>query len=204
MDEVRLEADQRAALGKKVGALRRAGITPIHVYGRGEDSLSLQADTYDLVRTLGVVGQTSPLTLTVGSAEHFVMVQHVHRHPVSERLLHVDLLRVSRLERVHASVPLHFEGESEGAREDGASLSEMVHSIEVEALPTDIPHEFTIDLSLLATPDSVIRAGDLELPPGVTLLSDPTTSIVHIVQHLAEAVEADAEGTEEGVAADSP
>ena len=204
MDEVRLEADQRVALGKKVGALRRAGITPIHVYGRGEDSLSLQADTYDLVRTLGVVGQTSPLTLTVGRAEHFVMVQHVHRHPVSERLLHVDLLRVSRSERVHASVPLHFEGESQGAREDGASLSEMVHSIEVEALPTDIPHEFTIDLSLLATPDSVIRAGDIELPPGVTLLSDPTTSIVHVVQHAAEAVEADAEGAEEGAAADSP
>ncbi len=204
MDEVRLEADQRVALGKKVGALRRAGITPIHVYGRGEDSLSLQADTYDLVRTLGVVGQTSPLTLTVGRAEHFVMVQHVHRHPVSERLLHVDLLRVSRSERVHASVPLHFEGESQGAREDGASLSEMVHSIEVEALPTDIPHEFTINLSLLATPDSVIRAGDIELPPGVTLLSDPTTSIVHVVQHAAEAVDADAEGAEEGAAADSP
>ena len=189
MDEVQLAAEERVALGKKVKALRRSGITPIHIYGPGGPSLSLQSDTYDLVHALGVVGQTSPMTVRVGGAEHFVMVQHVQRHPVSERLLHVDLLRVSRTQRIHASVPLHFEGEAPGARAAGATLSEDLHELAVEALPTDIPHAIVVDLAALSDADSVIHAGDLELPTGVTMVTDPTAYIARIIVHAAVAEE---------------
>lgn len=187
MDEVRLAADERVALGKKVKALRRSGITPIHIYGPGGPSLSLQSDTYDLVHALGVVGQTSPMTVHVGGDEHFVMVQHVQRHPVSERLLHVDLLRVSRTQRVHASVPLHFEGEAPGARAAGATLSEDLHELAVEALPTDIPHAIVVDLAALSDADSVIHAGDLELPGGVTMVTDPAAYVARVIAHVAAA-----------------
>ncbi len=196
MDEVRLAADERVALGKKVKALRRSGITPIHIYGPGGPSLSLQSDTYDLVHALGVVGQTSPMTVHVGGDEHFVMVQHVQRHPVSERLLHVDLLRVSRTQRIHASVPLHFEGEAPGARAAGATLSEDLHELAVEALPTDIPHAIVVDLSALSDPDSVIHASDLELPAGVTMVTDPGAYVARIIVHAA-AAEAEEEAAEE-------
>lgn len=189
MDEVRLAAEARVALGKKVKALRRSGITPIHVYGPGGPSLSLQSDTYDLVHALGVVGQTSPMTVQVGGDEHFVMVQHVQRHPISERLLHVDLLRVSRTQRIHASVPLHFEGEAVGARAAGATLSEDLRELEVEALPTDIPHSITVDLAALAEPDSVIHAGDLELPAGVSMVTDPGAYVARIIVQAVEAEE---------------
>ena len=189
MDEVRIAAEERVALGKKVKALRRSGITPIHVYGPGGPSLSLQSDTYDLVHALGTVGQTSPMTVQVGSEEHFVMVQHVQRHPVSERLLHVDLLRVSRTQRIHASVPLHFEGEAPGARAAGATLSEDLHELAVEALPTDIPHAIVVDLAALSDPDSVIHAGDLELPAGVTMVTDPGAYVARIIVRAAVAEE---------------
>tara|TARA_Y100000994_G_scaffold56213_1_gene45524 strand:- start:2718 stop:3425 length:708 start_codon:yes stop_codon:yes gene_type:complete len=181
MEEAIVEAENRVALGKKVGALRRSGITPIHVYGKGGESLSLQADTYNLIKTLGIVGHTSPLTVRVGNDEHFVMVQGIQRHPVTERLLHVDLLRISRTEKVHASVPLHFQGESLGAR-GGAHLSEDMHEVEVEALPSEIPHDLIVDISVMDSPDSVIRAGDLSLPAGVTLVTDPDSFIARVIQ----------------------
>ena len=200
MDEVQIAAEERVALGKKVKALRRSGITPIHVYGPGGPSLSLQSDTYDLVHALGVVGQTSPMTVQVGKDEHFVMVQHIQRHPVSERLLHVDLLRVSRTQRIHASVPLHFEGEAPGARAAGATLSEDLHELAVEALPTAIPHAIVVDLAALSDSDSVIHAADLELPTGVTMVTDPGTYVARIITHAAVTEEGE-EVTEEGAPA---
>ena len=199
MDEVRIAADERVALGKKVKALRRSGITPIHVYGPGGPSLSLQSDTYDLVHALGIVGQTSPMTVHVGGEEHFVMVQHIQRHPVNERLLHVDLLRVSRTQRIHASVPLHFEGEAPGARAASATLSEDLHELAVEALPTDIPHAIVVDLAALSDSDSVIHAGDLELPAGVTMVTDPGAYVARIITHAAVTAEEE-EAAEEAAA----
>lgn len=193
MEETQIEAEARVALGKKTKALRRAGITPIHVYGRGEDSLSLQADTRDLVRALGVAGQTSPLTVKAEGKEHFVMAQRIQRHPVSERLLHVDLIRVSRTERIQAAAPLRFEGEAPGARAAGATLSEDLREVVVEALPTDIPHAVVVDLSSLESADAAILAGDLPLPPGVTLITDASAYVARVTTRGAAAEEADAE-----------
>ena len=181
MDQVSIDAQPRTALRKKTGALRRSGITPIHVYGRGTDSLTLQAETHALIQTLAKVGLTTPLTVKVGGDEHFVIVQKIQRHPVTEALLHVDLITVSRTERRQASVPLHFEGDAPATREEGAQLFEDLHALEVEALPTDIPSGLTVDLSALTTVESVIHASDIELPSNVTLVTDPTSLVARIV-----------------------
>ena len=181
MDQVSLEAHPRTALGKKVGALRRSGSTPIHVYGRGMASESLQADTHTLIQTLSTVGFTTPLMVNVGSEEHFVMVREIQRHPVTEQLLHVDLMTISRTERRQVSVPLHFGGEAMAAREEGAQVFEDLRALEVEALPTEIPNVLNVDLTLLVEADSVIHAGDIELPANVTLVTDPTSPIARIV-----------------------
>ena len=127
MDQIIIDAEERTALRKKLGALRRSGITPIHIYGRGVASLTLQAATPELIHTLRAVGFTTPLTVKVGSDEHFVIVRQVQRHPVTELLLHVDLIQVSRTERRQASVPIHFEGEAGAAREEGAQVFEDLH-----------------------------------------------------------------------------
>ena len=181
MDEITIEAQPRTALGKKVRALRRTGATPIHVYGRDMDPLSLQADTRDLVHTVTEVGFTTPLTVKVNGDAHFVIVREIQRHPVSELLLHVDFMAVSRTERREASVPLHFEGEPPAAREEGAMLAEDMHELVLEALPTDMPAALTVDVGTLVDADSVIHAGDIALPPGVTLVTEPDALVARIV-----------------------
>lgn len=181
MDEIVIEAQPRTALGKKVRALRRTGSTPIHVYGRDMEPASLQANTHDVVRALNQVGFTTPLTVKVNGDAHFVIVREVQRHPVSALLLHVDFMAVSRTERREASVPLHFEGEPPAAREEGAMLSEDLHELVLEALPTDMPAALTVDVGVLADADSVIHASDIALPPGVTLVTEPGALVARIV-----------------------
>ncbi len=212
MDAVTLDVEQRSATGKKVRALRRQKITPIHVYGKGTPSLSLQVDTVELYRTLNLVGRTTPLTLRVNGDEHFVVVREVQRHPVSDQLIHVDFLQVSRTERMRVEVPLVIEGEAPAARMEETMLSQDLHSVEVEGLPTDLPSSLTVDISSLDELDKAIRAADLELPPSVDLVTDPEALIVRVVRHrvvveeavveekLAEGEEAAAEGEEAAAA----
>ena len=198
MDQITIEAQQRTALGKKVKALRREGITPLHVYGSTIESQSLQASTFDLVHALNEAGFTTPITVKVGSDEHFAIVRHIQKHPITDRLLHVDFMEISRTQRITAEVPIVFEGESMGAREAGAQLSEDLYHLEVEALPLEIPHELTVDLAALESEDSVILAKDVTLPAGVTLITDPEATVARVV-----AVHAAAEEEEEAEAAEA-
>ena len=183
MDQITVEAQHRTALGKKTGALRRSGITPIHIYGSTTESLTLQANTPDLVHALNEAGFTTPLNVKVGSDEHFVVVKQIQKHPVSDRLLHVDMFTISRTERIHAAVPLHFEGEALAAREEGAQLAEDLHELMVEALGLEMPHSLIVDLAPLVALDSVIHAADVVLPPNVTLVTEPDAVIARIAHH---------------------
>ena len=193
MDQIIVEAQERTALGKKTGALRRSGITPIHVYGSTMDSLTLQAETPGLVHALNAAGFTTPITVKIGSDEHFVVVKQIQKHPVTDRVLHVDLFAVSRTERIRASVPLHFEGEALAAREEGAQLAEELHELTVEALALEMPNALTVDLAPLTTLESVIHASDVLLPTNVTLVNDPMAVVAHIA-HRRGTTSAETEG----------
>ena len=182
MDPVSLAVRDRTAFGKKLKALRRSGVTPLHVYGLGNESLSLQVETDTLLRTLAKVGRTTPFTIGVEGVEHYVIVRDVQLHPVTDRLLHVDLLRVSRTARMRVAVPVHLEGEAPAAREAGAMLLQDLFEIEVEALPQELPSLVTIDVSVLISVDSVIRAAEIALPSDVNLVTSPEALVVRIGQ----------------------
>ena len=198
-DPVTLDAQDRHAFGHRNKALRRAGLMPLHIYGHGEDPLALQAGAHDVLTTLARVGRTTPLIVRVGNDEHFVMVREVQRHPVTEALIHVDLIRVSRTEKLRAQVPIHLEGEAPAARAEGLSLSHDLYEVEVEALPLEIPSAFTIDVSLMDDPDAVIRVNALAAPANVDIITDPETPIAHIAAQRGEAAAA-----EEGEAVAAP
>jgi large subunit ribosomal protein L25 len=180
-ETVVLETQIRTARGRKAGALRRQSITPIHVYGKDVEPLSLQVDTQTLQRTLARVGHSVPLTVRVGSDEHFVFAREVQRHPVTDLLIHVDFLQVSLTERITSDVPIELEGEAPGARAEGAIVSHDHHTLFLEALPMDLPPVITVDVSVLAEVGAAIHASDIRLGANVTLITDPETVIARIV-----------------------
>ena len=208
MDPVFLDVEPRTLFGKKLGALRRAGITPIHVYGKGAESLSLQVGTPSLVHTLAQVGYTTPMTVRVSGDEHFVMVREVQRHPVTERVLHVDLIQVSRTERMTADIPVAVVGEAPAARQQGVMVVQDLHTIQVEALPMDLPSSFTVDVSSLIDVDMGIYVRDVELPPAVSLVSDLDAPVIRVVMARVVEEEVPEEGAavegEEGAEAPAP
>ena len=92
---ITLNVDFRTALGKKNRALRRQGITPVHMYGLNEDSESLQANDRELISALRAAGRTTPVTLKVaGGKDTVTIVREIARHAVSGDVQHVDFQRV--------------------------------------------------------------------------------------------------------------
>jgi large subunit ribosomal protein L25 len=172
MDNISLNVDVRTAFGKKNRALRRLGITPVHMYGLNLDSESLQADEKELRTTLRTAGRTTPVTLKVaGSKETVTIVREIARHAVSGAIQHVDFQRVDVQQEVETPVPVVLTGQEEAPGTAGGAgvVTQGAFEILVRAKPFDVPNEIVIDCSGLMEIDSAILAGEVKLPSGVTL-----------------------------------
>ncbi|MSQ06085.1 MAG: 50S ribosomal protein L25 [Dehalococcoidia bacterium] len=202
-----LELEPREALGKKVRKLRKVGTTPVHLYGSGVDSRSLQCATPKLIRTLAKAGANTPITLSVRGEDQgqLAFVREVQWHPMRGQLLHVDFLAVRADRAVSAQVPVVLTGESPGAIRASAVVVLQLRSLYLESLPLLIPHEIVVDLSVLTEVDGVIKAGDIVLPADVKLLNDAEEVVVRVeiprvavVEPTAAAEAADAAAAEGG------
>ena len=201
-DRITLDLQPRETLGKKVKALRRAGIIPVHLYGPGISSKSLQCQGPALIKALSQAGRNIPIAVTVEGekGEHLAFVRELQWDPIRTELYHVDLLRAEATQRVSAEVPIALIGESSGARAIGGSVVQQRYAVLVEALPLDMPQSLEADLSSMTEPNSVVRVGDLILPPEAALLTDPGEMVARIearVEEVEEEVEAE-EGVEAG------
>ena len=181
-ETIKLELEPRVILGKKVKQLRRSGTVPVHLYGPGIAARPLQCEQKQLLRALARAGSTNPISLSVqGEAgERLTFAREIQWNPMRGDLLHVDFLAVSATEKVAAQVPVNLVGESPGARETGGGIAQVLYTVDVEALPMEIPNELEIDLAELVDPNSVVRAADLPLPPNVTLITDPEAMVVRV------------------------
>ena len=181
-EAITLELEPRVILGKKVKQLRRSGTVPVHLYGPGIEARPLQCEQKQLLRALARAGSTNPISLSVqGEAgERLTFAREIQWNPMRGDILHVDFLAVSATEKVAAQVPVNLTGESPGARETGGGIAQVLYTVDVEALPMEIPNEIVIDLAELVDANSVVRAADLPLPPNVTLVTDPEAIVVRV------------------------
>ena len=188
MDALTLTATLRTVTGKKVKVLRRDGVVPIHLFGRGIESQSLQADSRTLSAVLPQAGTNVPITIDVDGqdGENVCFVRQVQRHPVSEALLHVDFQRVDISRKVSAEVPLLLEGVSLAVEEMEGTLLQTLSSISVEALPMSMPASFTVDVSILDDFDKTIRVATLQTDEDVTILNDGEEMIATVVRPRVE------------------
>jgi large subunit ribosomal protein L25 len=172
MAAITLKVDLRTALGKKNRALRRQGITPIHMYGLNEDSESLQADEKELRTVLRAAGRTTPVTLKVsGGKDTVTIIREIAKHAVSGDVQHVDFQRVDVQQEVETPVPVSLIGQEEAPGTAGGAgvVTQGAFEILVRAKPFDVPNEIIVDCSGLMEVDSAITSGEIKLPSGVTL-----------------------------------
>jgi large subunit ribosomal protein L25 len=172
----------REVLGKKVAQLRRSGFTPANVYGNGLDSVSIQINTDVMDKTLKTMLANEVIDLNIDGekATRPVVVQKVQRHPLTSKVLHAEFYQVSLRTRMRADVPLIIVGRSEGVETYNGVLMKAVETVQVEALPLDLPSHIDVDITPLANLEDTLHVSDLTVPEGVTLLTDPEVVVVKV------------------------
>ncbi len=208
MANIELRAQRRAVTGKKVRFLRREGLVPASLYGPGVASVPLQLPARETELALRRISSSTLVPLFVdGEPMRRVLVRQVQRHPTSEQVLHFDLFAVAMDTTMRAAVPLHFVGEAPAVTQLDGTLVHSLDTVEVEALPTDLPARLDVYLSPLDSLHSAIHAGDLTMPAGVTLLTPPDAVIASVAPpRLAaeELAEAEADPVAEAAPAAAP
>ena len=161
MDKITLKADKRKLLGRKVKSLRRDGILPGNVYGKKEKSLAIQVELKEFKKVFDKAGETGLLDLQVEKTSKPVLIDNVQEDPVTNQFLHVDFRQVDLKEKITAEVPIEIVGESSAEKQGLGTLVQQIDEIEVEALPTDFPDKFEIDVTKLEDVDMALFVKDL-------------------------------------------
>ena len=179
---VQLELQPRELMGKKVGRLRRAGIIPVHLYGPGIESRALQCAARQLIPILAAAGASSPIAVSIEgeSGSHLAFAREIQWDPTRDTVLHVDLLAADVARPVTAQVNVVLTGEAPGATRSGGNVTQLILTVEVSALPLDMPAQAEVDLSVMDAVDSVLRVGDISLAAGATILTDPEEMVARI------------------------
>jgi len=176
-----LTAETRNKFGKSVHALRREGLVPAELYGHGAQNAHLMVNGKELHKALKSGGESQLIELAVGKDKKSVMIHDVQRDYLSHEVIHVDFYVVRMDEKVHAKVPVVFLGEAPAVKGQGGLLNKSLTEIEIEALPGDLPHSISADLSVLVEFHASIYVKDLPVPRGVKILVDPGTVVATVM-----------------------
>jgi large subunit ribosomal protein L25 len=211
MNEYELHGDVRETGGKGAARrLRREGMIPAVLYGAGKDTLSIKLNANDVHKRLENEAFFSHiLDVKVGNEGTQAVLKALQRDPATDRVVHMDLLRVSSSQEITMHVPLHFLNEEVSpGRKAGGVINHLLVDLEISCLPKDLPEYIEVDMSEMDIGDSV-HLSELAMPAGVTLLAlaqdpehdQPVVSIQHS-QKFDEEEEAlllaEAEEAEEG------
>lgn len=176
---IELNAEARTIVGSKVKSLRKKGFFPAIMYGHGiADSQAITTSFADFERVYHTAGESTIITLDVAGKKYNVLITDVTYHAVNDKPLHADFYAVDMDKIIRTAVVLVFTGESSAVKNDGGILVKVMHEVEVEALPKDLPHELHVDLGLLATFGSKVLVKDILLPNGVKVMADLSEIVV--------------------------
>jgi large subunit ribosomal protein L25 len=202
-ERIKLEVRERERLGSRESRrLRRGGLVPGVLYGRGKTPHAICVPERDLRRVLtGSHGLHAILDVVLAGQKttHASILKDYQQDPLRGRIAHFDLQEVRLDQPIHATVPVTLHGEPVGVKEGGV-LTQVTNELNVEALPMEVPEHLEVDVSELQIGDT-LRLSALPASPGVTLLDDPEQTVLATVtqprtEEEPETVEAAAEGEE--------
>jgi large subunit ribosomal protein L25 len=181
--DVTVEAEPREEFGKNVARrLRCRNRVPAVVYGGGGPSIPVSVEPATIQEILhSESGHNAIFTLQVrGKAPARVMIRDWQSEPIRGGLLHVDLIRIARDEKLKVKVPIRVTGECKGVKLQGGVFEFVLREVEVECLPDDIPEHLTADVTELTLGHS-LRVSELPVGPKFQILTDPNSVVAHVV-----------------------
>ncbi|XOF34714.1 MAG: 50S ribosomal protein L25 [Candidatus Electrothrix sp. YB6] len=184
MIQVDIPASVRTVFGKgESRRLRQDQKTPGVVYSKGQDALAVQFDEGILYKDLLFIhGRNAVVTLKVdgdSADQRHVLVQEIQKHPVIERVLHVDMLEIDLDKTLEFKVPLQLKGTAKGV-DMGGEMSVFKDSVVLRGRPLDIPDEIVADITPLERGGKSLSCADLAIPENVEMLDDPAVTCASV------------------------
>lgn len=176
----------------KAEILRGKGMLPAVVYGRSQESTPIAVDRSAFEKVFKAAGESTIITLTGLDAGKEALIHEVATHPVTGALLHVDFYAIEKGQTVTVSVPLEFKGDSPAVKDKGGILVKVMHELQMEVVPSELPQRIDVDISELAELDSQIKVKDLRLPTSAKISVDPDEVVAMISVAQEEPAEAPA------------
>lgn len=180
-----LQVQKREQVGKSA-ALRKAGLIPLELYGKGVENLHLTAQAKEFKKVLKEAGENTIVNAILNNKKYPVIIHDVVRDGMTGDILNVDLYQVRMDEKIKLMVPLEFIGVSPAIKEKNGLLVKSLHEIEVEALPMDVPHIVQIDISKISEIGQSLYVKDLNLPKTVKILFEPETVVATVTAKTTE------------------
>jgi large subunit ribosomal protein L25 len=191
-NQLKLSANVRTESGRgPAGRLRSAGIVPAVIYGHHRDPQSLQIPEREISLLLSkAVGEHLLVDLEISdgnkSETKAALLQEVQHHPLTGKILHVDLLEVSMDEEIEASIPIEPVGEANGVKNYGGLLEQLVRELQIRCLPKALPQVIHVDVSALGVGDA-IHVSQIQLPEGVKATADGDIAVFLVAAPRVEA-----------------
>lgn len=185
-----LEARPRSLSGKKCRFLRRAGFTPANIYGASIESIPVQVGTKEVLDLLRSTSRNTPVKVSIKGEDQarIAFIWKVQREPVTGAVVHIDFYHVEAGHRMRAQVPLVLVNVDPNLEKLDRRINTMLHLIEVETLPEDLPTQINVDASTLKEVDDEVKVRDLNIGDKVHILTPGELGIAKVVG-IAEVVE---------------
>ncbi|MES2202723.1 MAG: 50S ribosomal protein L25 [Patescibacteria group bacterium] len=173
---------------KKAKSLREKGLLPAVIYGRSEESTPISVDAKVFGKLFKTAGESTILTIKGLGEDRQALIQEVDFDAVNGQPVHADFYAIEKGQKVTVSVPFEFEGVSPAVKELGGILTKVMHELEMEVEPAELPQHIVVDISKLEALDSQIKISDLSLPKSAKLSVD-ADEVVAMISVAKEEVE---------------
>lgn len=173
---------------KSAKTLRLEGVLPAVIYGRSQEATPIAVNRKTFEKLFHQVGESTVLTLTGLDGDKQALIQEVTVHPVTGVAVHADFYAIEKGQKVTVSVPFEFDGVAPAVKELGGILTKVMHEIEIECEPAELPQSIRVDVSKLATLEDQIKVSDLKFPPSAKLSVD-LDEVVAMISVAKEEVE---------------
>lgn len=201
MKRHKLAVEKRKVVGKKVKKLRKEGLLPANIYGKGVKSLSVQVPYKEFEKVYKEAGITGIVDVEVGTDVRPSLIHNVQQDYYNHKLLHADFFQVNLKEKVKTMVKIVAVGEPKAVSEKLGLLLQPLSVVEIEALPTDLPDKIEVNVEPLDTVNAQITVAEIKAPTGVTILTDASQVVAKIGELISK--EAAAQAAAEAAAAEA-
>lgn len=205
-EKISLDLLKRTVVGKGLRALRSSGHVPVIIHNHGDESLAAQSEYRALFKVHQQAGKHHPVEINLEGKKILAIIKDAHIEPVKQRLEHVVFQSIRQNEKVKAEIPVVFVGDEIPAEKKGLLVLRHLDTVEVEALPKNLPDTLEVDATKLSNEGDKLTVADISAPEGVSILTDIEHGIATVEvpkDQIAEAnAAAEALANESGVIAE--